>query len=191
MDIVRIILTGREGYDVVRGVITKSVYEEIENSNSLDNVWNKDLNKIFKKNWKIKKEFHDFGIKKGDITVQLNGEEIINLPIDILEDYIFSDFSLVEEEGYGYPVTNDIVMTSLQTLEGTFMDVIFVTEEEFDFNKFKFVQKTIHDENEKIILDKLISEVYYDGVLLNFSGIETELKMSKVLFDNIEKISKK
>lgn len=191
MDIVRIILTGREGYDVVRGVITKSVYEEIENSNSLDNVWNKDLNKIFKKNWKIKKEFHDFGIKKGDITVQLNGEEIVNLPIDILEDYIFSDFSLVEEEGYGYPVTNDIVMTSLQTLEGTFMDVIFVTEEEFDFNKFKFVQKTIHDENEKIILDKLISEVYYDGVLLNFSGIETELKMSKVLFDNIEKISKK
>jgi hypothetical protein len=113
------------------------------------------------------------------------------MPINVLEDCVFNKFSLIEEEGYNYPVTSDVVMTSLQTLEGVFMDVIFVTEESFDFNKFKFIQKTIHDKKENIILDKLISEVYYDGILLNFSGMKTELRMSKVLFDNIEKNSKK
>ena len=44
---------------------------------------------------------------------------------------------------------------------------------------------------EEIILNDLISEVYYDGFLLNFEGGFTELRMSKVFFDDEETISKK
>ena len=191
MDIVRIKLLGPEGYDVARGVVTKKVYNNIEKSNSLNDVWIKDFNKKIKKFWDFKKDFHDFGIKKGDVIIELNGKEIINIPLSCLEGFTFSDVELIEEEGYGYPVTSDIVLTSKQQLEGLFMDVIFITEEPFDFNKFKFIKKVIHNEKEEIILNDLISEVYYDGFLLNFEGGFTELRMSKVFFDDEEKISKK
>jgi len=191
MDIVRIKLLGPEGYDVARGVVTKKVYNNIEKSNSLNDVWDKDFNKKIKKFWDFKKDFHDFGIKKGDIIIELNGKEIINIPLSCLEGFTFSDVELIEEEGYGYPVTSDIVLTSIQQLEGLFMDVIFITEEPFDFNKFKFIKKVIHNEKEEVILNDLISEVYYDGFLLNFEGGFTELRMSKVFFDDEEKISKK
>lgn len=191
MDIVRIKLLGSEGYDITRGVITKNVYNNIEKSNSLNDVWVKDFNKKIKKFWDFKKDFHDFGIKKGDVIIELNGKEIINIPLSCLEGFTFSDVELIEEEGYGYPVTSDIVLTSMQQLEGLFMDVIFITEEPFDFNKFKFIKKVIHNEKEEIILNDLISEVYYDGVLLTFEGGSTELRMSKVFFDDEEKISKK
>lgn len=191
MDIVRIKLQGPEGYDITRGVVTKKVYNNIENSNTLDNIWIKDLNKKIKKDWEIKKDFHDFGIKKGDLIIELNGEEIINIPLSFLDGFTFSDIDLIEEEGYGYPVTSDIVLTSMQQLEGIFMDVIFITEEPFDFNKFKFIKKVIHNEKEEVILNDLISEVYYENVLLSFEGGSTELRMSKVFFDNEEKISKK
>lgn len=191
MDIVRIKLLGSEGYDVTRGVVTKNVYDNIEKSNSLDDVWVKDFNKKIKKIWDFKKDFHDFGIKKGDVIIELNGKEIINIPLSCLEGFTFSDVELIEEEGYGYPVTSDIVLTSIQQLEGLFMDVIFITEEPFDFNKFKFIKKVVHNEKEEIILNDLISEVYYDGVLLTFEGGSTELRMSKVFFDDEEKISKK
>jgi hypothetical protein len=191
MDIVRIKLLGSEGYDVTRGVVTKNVYDNIEKSNSLDDVWIKDFNKKIKKIWDFKKDFHDFGIKKGDVIIELNGKEIINIPLSCLEGFTFSDVELIEEEGYGYPVTSDIVLTSIQQLEGLFMDVIFITEEPFDFNKFKFIKKVVHNEKEEIILNDLIYEVYYDGVLLTFEGGSTELRMSKVFFDDEEKISKK
>ena len=177
MDIVRIKLLGPEGYDVARGVVTKKVYNNIEKSNSLNDVWIKDFNKKIKKFWDFKKDFHDFGIKKGDVIIELNGKEIINIPLSCLEGFTFSDVELIEEEGYGYPVTSDIVLTSIQQLEGLFMDVIFITEEPFDFNKFKFIKKVIHNEKEEIILNDLISEVYYDGFLLNFEGGFTELRM--------------
>ena len=191
MDIVRIKLLGSEGYDVTRGVVTRNVYNNIEKSNSLNDIWIKDFNKKIKKFWDFKKDFHDFGIKKGDVIIELNGKEIINIPLSCLEGFTFSDVELIEEEGYGYPVTSDIVLTSIQQLEGLFMDVIFITEEPFDFNKFKFIKKVIHNEKEEIILNDLISEVYYDGVLLTFEGGSTELRMSKVFFDDEEKISKK
>jgi len=186
MDIVRIILQGTEGFDIVRGAISTNDYEEIDNSDYLNNVWNKNLNKFFRKNWNIEEKNQIFGLKKGDLIVELNGEEILNTPINILENYDV----LIDKKDCIYPVTNDIVMTSLQTLEGTFMDVIFVTEDKFNFNKFKFIEKTIWDETNKVILDKLISKVYYDDVLLNFEGVETELKMSKVFFNNTEKLQK-
>ena len=57
--------------------------------------------------------------------------------------------------------------------------------------KLEFIKKVIHNEKEEIILNDLISEVYYDGVLLTFEGGSTELRMSKVFFDDEEKISKK
>ena len=187
MDIVRITLTGC-GYDVARGIVTKKDYNRIKNSTSLDNIWIKGLYRKLGKQWGgIKQEFHDYGITSGDIIVTVNNEEIINLPVNVLNSYSFSDGDLVELEGYHYPKTDDVVVTSIQELRGTFMDVVFVTEEEFNFNKFKFIEKEIQDENEDTIVSSLISEVYYDGEMISFNGDNTELRMSKINFDTGEK----
>jgi len=180
MDIVRITLSGI-GCDVFRGVITKKDYEKIKNSESFNDVWVKNLNKKISK--KIKQEFHDYGITNGDIRIEVNGEEIINVPISVLSSYSFGNVELVDLEGYMYPVTKDIVITSIQNLEGVFMDTIFVTKDDFDIINLKFIQKEIQDKNEKTIIDSLISEVYYDGEIINFIGSDVDLRMSKVSFD--------
>lgn len=181
MDIVRITLSG-QGYDVVRGIVSKQQYNKLKDS--LNNVWVKDLNKKLSKKLKdFIEEFHDYGITKGDITITVNDEEILNLPITVLNSYSFNDVNLVDLEGYHYPITNDVIMTSVQTLEGTFMDVIFVTEEDFDLNKLKFIEKEIQDENENVIINSLISEVYYDGQKIIFTGNNTDLRMVKFYYD--------
>ena len=183
MDIVRITLAGH-GYDVVRGIVAKKDYNKLKNSNSLDNIWIKDLNrKISRKLKGFTQDFHDYGITKGDIIITVNDEEIINLPVSVLNSYSFNDVELVDLEGYIYPMTDDVVMTSVQKLEGVFMDVIFITEEDFDFNKFKFIEKEIQDEKENTIISSLISEVYYDGELISFTGNNTELRMSNIYYD--------
>jgi hypothetical protein len=181
MDIVRITLSG-QGYDVVRGIVSKQQYNKLKDS--LNNVWVKDLNKKLSKKLKdFIEEFHDYGITKGDITITVNDEEILNLPITVLNSYSFNDVNLVDLEGYHYPITNDVIMTSVQTLEGIFMDVIFVTEEDFDLNKLKFIEKEIQDENENVIINSLISEVYYDGQQIIFTGNNTDLRMVKFYYD--------
>jgi len=185
MDIVRITLVGR-GYDVVRGIVSKQEYNKLKDS--LNNVWIKDLNKKLSKKLKgFIQEFHDYGITKGDIVITVNDEEMINLPISVLDSYSFDGVDLVELEGYHYPVTTDVVMTSVQRLEGVFMDVIFITEDEFDINKLKFIEKEIQDENENTIIDSLISEVYYDGEQIIFTGNDTDLRMVEIYYDTGEK----
>jgi len=171
-----------QGYDVVRGIVSKQEYNKLKNS--LNNVWIKDLNKKLRKKLKgFVEEFHDYGITNGDITITVNDEEILNLPISVLDSYSFNDVNLVDLEGYTYPITNDVVMTSIQKLDGVFMDVIFITEEDFNINKFKFIEKEIQNEKENTIINSLISEVYYDGELINFTGNNTELRMSNIYYD--------
>ena len=63
------------------------------------------------------------------------------------------------------------------------MDEIFVTKEEFDFNKFKFVEKIINDVNDNPTIESLIAGVYYDGEIVSFNNYNTELRMSNVYFD--------
>lgn len=191
MDIVRITLSGY-GYDVARGIVAKKDYSRIKNSTTLDNMWIKGLyEKIGEQCNGFREEFHDYGISKGDVIITVNGEEILNLPISVLDSYSFNDVELVDVEGYQYPVTKDIVVTSIQELEGTFMDVIFITQDDFEINKFKFIEKIIQNEKEETIVHSLISEVYYDGELISFTGDDTDLRMSNVFFDTGEKSFKK
>ena len=184
MDIVRITLSGY-GYDVVRGIVEKRNYNKLKNSNSLDNIWVKNLNDKITKNWhSFIEDFRDYGITNGDISITVNDEEIISLPIHALRD-TFEGLDWVDLEGYQYPVTDDVVMTSIQRLEGTFMDVIFVTSEDFDLSKLRFIEKEIQNEKEETVIDSLISEVYYDGELIDFTGDNTELRMSNIIFEKV------
>lgn len=187
MDIVRITLTGC-GYDVARGIVTKKDYNRIKDSTSLDNIWIKGLKKKLGKQWnRFREDFHEYGVTKGDITITVNDEELLSLPTSVLNSYSFNDTNLVDLEGYMYPITNDVVVTIVQELYGTFMDVVFITEEDFDIRKLKFIEKEIQNEREETIIESLISEVYYDGELINFTGDNTELRMSNIYFDTSDK----
>ena len=185
MDIVRITLSGY-GYDVVRGIVEKRNYNELKDSKSLNDIWVKNLNDKITKSWhNFTEDFRDYGITNGDISITVNDEEIIDLPIHALR-HTFEELDWVDLEGYQYPVTEDVVVTSIQKLEGTFMDVIFVTEDDFDLSKLKFIEKEIHNEKEETVIDSLISEIYYDGELIDFTGDNTELRMSNIFFEKVD-----
>jgi len=183
MDIVRIILSGY-GCEVSRGLITEEEYIRIENSNSLDNIWVKGLYKYLGEKWERIDLQEDYGITEGEILITVNDDIVLDLPVSVLESMDFVDY-----EGYNYPVTSDVVMTTVQKHSGIISDIMFVTSETFDLTKLKFVRKDIHNEHNEIIIDSLISEIHYDGLPIPFSGSETDLRMSNIYFDkrNYEK----
>lgn len=183
MDIVRIILSGY-GYEVSRGIITKEEYKKIEKSNSLDNIWVKGLYKYLGKKWERISIQEDYGITSGDILVTVNDETVIDVPISVLDSVQFSDGVIIENEGCDYPKTKDIVMTTLQGHYGIISDIMFMTDSDFDISKLKFIRKNIHNEDNDVIVESLISAVYYDDEPVNFGGSETDLRMSNIYFDN-------
>ena len=183
MDIVRIILSGY-GCEISRGIITKEEHNRIKDSDSLDNIWVKGLYKYLGKKWERIDLQQDYGITKGDILITVNDEVVLDIPISVLESLCINENEcLVEDLGYSYPETNDVVMTTVQRLSGTISDMMFVTSEEFDVNRLKFIRKEIHNENNETIIDSLISEVYYDGEPIELNGSETDLRMSNIYFD--------
>lgn len=182
MDIVRIILSGY-GCEVSRGIITKEEYKRLEKSDTLDNIWVRGLYKYLGKKWERIHLQQDYGITNGDILVTVNEETIIDVPISVLDTLNFTDGSIVEYEGYLYPKTKDIVMTTIQEHSGTIADIMFMTTDEFDVSKLKFIRKDIHNEQNEVIIDSIISEVYYDGEPIKFGGSKTDLRMSNIYFD--------
>jgi len=181
MDIVRIILDGY-GYDVARGIITKEQYRQIEKSDALDNLWIKGLYKKLGKKWERIDLQQDYGIIMGDVIILVNEEEVLDLPTSVL-DTITSNKNIIEKEKYNYPQTSEVVMTTVQYLSGRIADIMFITNDEFDISKLKFIMKDIHNENGNLIIESLISEIYYDGEPIPFGGSETDLRMSKIYFD--------
>ena len=184
MDIVRIILSGY-GCEISRGIITKEEHNRIQNSDSLDNMWVKGLYKYLGKKWERIHLQEDYGITKGDILITVNDNIILDLPISVLESLRLNEDNnrcLVEDCGYVYPKTNDVVMTTIQHHSGIISDILFMTTNYFDVGKLKFIRKKIHNENNEII-DSLISEVYYDGEPIEVNGSQTDLRMSNIYFD--------
>lgn len=182
MDIVRIILSGY-GCEVSRGIITKEEYKKIEKSNTLDNIWVKGLYKYLGKKWERIHLQQDYGITNGDILITVNEETVVDIPISVLDTINFTNNTIVEEKGYSYPETKDVVMTTIQQHSGVIADIMFMTSDKFDVSKLKFIRKGIHNENNDIIIDSLISEVYYDGQPIQLGGSETDLRMSNIYFD--------
>ena len=167
--------------EVSRGIITEEEYKKIENSNFLNNIWVKGLYKYLDEKWERIHLLEDYGITQGDITITVNDDTVLDLSTSVLESMDF-----VDSEEYDYPVTNDVVMTTVQKHSGIISDIMFVTSEEFDLSKLKFVRKDIHNEHNEVIIDSLISEIRYDGLPIPFGGSETDLRMSNVYFDKKE-----
>ena len=83
MDIVRIILNGY-GCDISRGILTREEYTKLERSNSLDDIWVKGLYKYLGTKWERIDLQEDYGILNGDITIFVNDEVVLDVPISVL-----------------------------------------------------------------------------------------------------------
>jgi len=181
MDIVRITLKGY-GCEVGRGIITKEQQKKIEKSKTLDNIWVKGLYKHLDKKWKrIELSSYDYGITSGDVIITVNNRNILDVPVSIL-GLDMGEQPILNKIQHNYPKTDDVVMTTLQYEQGVIADMMFIVNS-FDITKLTFTEKDIHNNKDGVIISSLISEVSYDGVVIPFTGSETDLRLSNVYFN--------
>lgn len=183
MNIVRITMEGY-GCEIARGTIPKDEYKKVKNSNTLDNVWLKNLykNKVKKQFKNIEEQFHDLGLINGDLTIEVNFEIVKLLPIGVINDY-----GMTSLEKYGYPQTDDIVLTTVQHQEGIVCDTMFIIDDEFDIDKLKIIEKQIVDKVDNVLIPSLYCEIRYDGQTVPITGTITDLRMSRIFYDTHEK----
>jgi hypothetical protein len=179
MDIVRITMEGY-GCEINRGIVPNKEYIKLEES--LKDVWHKDLFKKIEKKVKLKKEIHNCGLIKGEIKIEVDGNTVIDTPINIFETLINH-----RVESVGYPKTEDVVVTSVQHQEGVFLDTVFVIEDDFDLQKLTIVKKDIGNKIDNILVSSLYCELYYDGQLIPMKENLTDLRMSRLYFENTGK----
>jgi len=183
MKIVRITMKGF-GCEIARGLVPKEEYKKVEKSNTLDNVWSKNLyKKRVKKQYKnIREQFNHLGLISGDLTVEIDGEVTQQLPISATDS-----FGLSILERYEYPKTNDIVLTTVQHQEGIVCDTMFITADDFDINKLKIIEKQVVGKVDNLLIPSLFCEIRYDGISVPITGTITDLRMSRLYYDTNEK----
>ena len=179
MDIVRITMEGY-GCEVHRGTVSKRDYENIENS--INDVWYKDLFNKIEENIELTKETNDFGLIKGDIRIEVEGHVIYETQINVFEAFIDCKSEVVE-----YPKTNEVVITSVQHQEGVFSDNLFILCDNFDINKLSIIKKDIKNKIDNLLVSSLYCELYYDGELIPMTDNSTDLRMSRLYFENTNK----
>lgn len=179
MDIIRITMKGY-GCEINRGIVPEGKEEKIKKS--LDNVWLKDLFKKLEEETKINKVIEEIGLISGDISIEVNDEVILEMPITALDAIVDCKHKVIK-----YPKTSDIIVTSIQHQEGIFSDTIFVLDDDFDLNKISVVKKDIKDRVDNTIISSLYCQIYYEGQLIPMMDNLTDLRMSRLYLENNKK----
>lgn len=172
MDIVKITLNGY-GCEFARGTIKQQNYKKIEPL--VEDVWHKNLFKKIKKETEIKIYSEEYGIIKGDLTIELNGKHLLEYQLTTLDVLNFIEIEEIEED---YPKTKDIVLTTVQHQEGLIAEVIFVTKDEFDVTKLRLTKKNINYNVDKNLKSPLYCELYYDNERIPLIESDTDLRSS-------------
>ena len=86
-----------------------------------------------------------------------------------------------------YPKTNEVVITSVQHQEGVFSDNLFILCDNFDINKLSIIKKDIKNKIDNLLVSSLYCELYYDGELIPMTDNSTDLRMSRLYFENTNK----
>ncbi len=179
MDIIRITMNGY-GCEVNRGIVPKGKEEKLKDS--LNNVWFKNLYKKLEEKTKIKKIVEEKGLIKGDIKIEVNGEVEVEMPIRAFETIVKN-----EKQNVGYPITKNVVITSIQHQEGVFSDTIIVLDGKFNLEKINLVKKDIKDKVDNSIVSSLYCEIHYDGEIIPMMDEFTDLRMSRLYLENKKK----
>jgi hypothetical protein len=179
MDVIRITMNGY-GCEVNRGIVPEGNEEKLKSS--LNNVWFKNLYKKLEEKTKIKKIVEEKGLIRGDIRIEVNGEVEVEMPIRAFETIVKN-----KKEKVKYPITKDVVITSIQHQEGLFSDTIFILKGGFDLNKLLLIKKDIKDKVDNTIVSSLYCELHYDGEIIPMMDTFTDLRMSRLYLENQKK----
>jgi hypothetical protein len=179
MDIVRITMEGY-GCEIHRGIVPREEYLKIKNS--VNDVWNKDLFKKIKKEVNLKKEIYISGLIKGEVKIEIDDTVIIETSINSFEALVNYKTEVIK-----YPATKDVVVTSVQHQEGVFLDTIFVIDDKFDLDKVTIIKKDVNNKIDNTLVSSLYCELYYDGYLIPMTENITDLRMSRLYFENTDK----
>ena len=178
MDIVKITLIGY-GCEIARGTISNKNQNKV--NKIINDVWHKNLFKKIKKETEIKTYSEDYGIIKGDIIIEVNGEQIVEHKLTTLE---ILNFIEIEEEKIEYPRTEDVILTTVQHQEGQICDTIFVTKEYFDVTRLRLIKKNIEYNIDKGLTSSLYCELYYDNEKIPLMSKNTDLRTSFLYLEN-------
>jgi hypothetical protein len=182
MDIVKITMFGY-GCEIGRGTIKQKDYKKLKNLD--EDVWHKNLIKKLKETKDIDLEIisEDYGIIKGDIKIEVEGETVLDTQVttlDILNENIVTD-QIVE-----YPNTEDIVITTVQHLEGVICDTLIVIDEDFDIKNLKLIRKDIIYNVDNPLVSSLYCELYYNNEKIPMTDSITDLRNSRLYLEKLK-----
>ena len=182
MDIVKITMFGY-GCEIGRGTIKQKDYKKLKNLD--EDVWHKNLIKKLKETKDIDLEIisEDYGIIKGDIKIEVEGETVLDTQVttlDILNENIVTN-QIVE-----YPNTEDIVITTVQHLEGIICDTLIVIDEDFDIKNLKLIRKDIIYNVDNPLVSSLYCELYYNNEKIPMTDPITDLRNSRLYLEKLK-----
>ena len=182
MDIVKITMFGY-GCEIGRGTIKQKDYKKLKNLD--EDVWHKNLIKKLKETKDIDLEIisEDYGIIKGDIKIEVEGETVLDTQVttlDILNENIVTD-QIVE-----YPNTEDIVITTVQHLEGIICDTLIVIDGDFDIKNLKLIRKDIIYNVDNPLVSSLYCELYYNNEKIPMTDSITDLRNSRLYLEKLK-----
>lgn len=183
MEIVKITMFGH-GCEIGRGTIKQKDYKKLKNLE--EEVWQKNLIKKLKENNDIELEIisEDYGLIKGEIKIEVEGEIILDSEIKTLD--ILNE-NLITNQTVDYPNTEDIVITTVQHLEGVICDTMIVISEKFDINKLKLIRKDIIYNVDNPLVSSLYCELYYNNEKIPLTDPVTDLRNSRLYLEKINK----
>lgn len=172
-----------QGCEIARGIISKKDYIKVKNSHNLDEIWLDNLynEKVKKEFQNINEQFNEVGLVSGDVIIEVDDEVILDLPINLLG---LKDMN--RKRVINYPETNDVVLTSIQNIEGIVCDTMFITADDFDLNKLKIIKKDIETKVDFPQIPSLFCEIRYDNEIVPITGKITDLRMSRLYYDTDE-----
>jgi hypothetical protein len=182
MDIVKITMFGY-GCEIGRGTIKQKDYKKLKNLD--EDVWHKNLIKKLKETKDIDLEIisEDYGIIKGDIKIEVEGETVLDTQVttlDILNENIITN-QIVE-----YPNTEDIVITTVQHLEGIICDTLIVIDGDFDIKNLKLIRKDIIYNVDNPLVSSLYCELYYNNEKIPMTDPITDLRNSRLYLEKLK-----
>jgi uncharacterized pyridoxamine 5'-phosphate oxidase family protein len=182
MDIVKITMFGY-GCEIGRGTVNNKDYKKLKELTN--NVWHKNLIKKIKEDTDIEIKIisEDYGIIKGDIKIEVDGNVILDseiLTLDVLNE------NIITKEIVDYPNTDDILVTTVQHMEGIICDMLLVIDDKFDLNKLKIVRKDIMYNVDNPSVSSLYCELYYDGEKIILTDSTTDLRNSRLYLEKVK-----
>lgn len=183
MDIVKITMFGY-GCEIGRGTIKQKDYKKLKNLD--EEVWQKNLIKKLKEDKDIEINIisEDYGIIKGDIKIEIDGEVILDTQINTLD--VLNE-NIVDNQIVDYPNTKDIVITTVQHLEGVICDILLVIDDKFNIDNLKLIRKDIIYNVDNPLVSSLYCELYYDNEIIPLTDPVTDLRNSQLYLEKVKK----